>query len=142
MGDARLALEREAELAPGLRFDVLVLDAFSSDSVPVHLLTLEAFRAYAACLRDGESVIAVNISNRFLDLRPVVFGAAEALGLRAQLVIATGDPPQPLTSHWVVLSRSAAFAERVSRRVHVTPYAPPRRGVWTDAHSSLFGLLR
>src|SRR5262249_15710017 len=67
LGDARLSLERE----PKWDFDVLVLDAFSSDAIPVHLLTVEAFRAYLRQLRTG-GILAVHISNRYLDLVPVV----------------------------------------------------------------------
>jgi len=72
LGDARLQLERE----PDQRFDVLVVDAFSGDSVPVHLLTVEAFAQYFRQLKP-DGTLAVDITNRFLDFRPVVKTAAE-----------------------------------------------------------------
>ena len=81
-GDARLSLERElAEVGPQ-RFDLLVMDAFSSDSVPLHLVTVEAFRLYAAHLRTDESILAVNVTNRYLNLEPVVAANAQELGFR------------------------------------------------------------
>ena len=75
MGDARLSLERE----PSQQFDLLVMDAFSGDSVPVHLITTEAFRTYFRHLKP-DGILAVNISNRYLDLKPVMERAAAALG--------------------------------------------------------------
>ena len=75
MGDARLSLEREAPE----NFDVLAVDAFSSDAIPVHLLTKEAMQLYFRHLRP-DGVLAVHISNRYLDLQPVVEGEAQSLG--------------------------------------------------------------
>ena len=75
LGDGRLSLERE----PSQQFDVLVMDAFSGDSVPVHLITLEAFRTYLRHLKPG-GILAVNVSNRHLDLRPVMERGATAVG--------------------------------------------------------------
>jgi spermidine synthase len=74
LGDARVNLERE----PDQGFDVLALDAFSSDSIPAHLLTVEAVQLYLRHLRDPDSVLAVHISNRYLDLDPVVRGIADS----------------------------------------------------------------
>src|SRR5690606_28665019 len=76
LGDARLRMEREEPQ----RYDVIVLDAFSSDSIPVHLLTAEAFALYVSHLKPG-GVICVHISNRHLDLRPVVVANAEHISL-------------------------------------------------------------
>ena len=75
MGDARLSLERESPE----NFDVLAVDAFSSDSIPVHLLTLEAMELYFRHLRP-DGVLAVHISNRYLDLAPVLAGETRATG--------------------------------------------------------------
>src|SRR5207247_3606543 len=71
LGDARIALEQELARGQKQRFDVLVLDAFSSDSIPMHLLTREAIEVYLQHLND-DGILAVHISNRYLDLKPVV----------------------------------------------------------------------
>src|SRR5439155_19312438 len=81
LGDARLSLERE----PAQNFDVLALDAFSSDAIPVHLLTVEAFKTYLRHLKPGV-VLAVHISNRYLDLVPVLQQAARHLSLELRQV--------------------------------------------------------
>src|SRR5258706_573735 len=86
LGDARLSLEREP---PG-NFDVLALDAFSSDAIPVHLLTVEAFKTYLRHLKQG-GILAVHISNRYLDLVPVVQQAARHLSLEVRQVANDDD---------------------------------------------------
>ena len=83
LGDARLSLEREASRGEFQKFDVLVLDAFSSDAIPMHLLTREAFQVYIKHLRGPASVIAVHISNQTLDLGPVIAGIARDSGFHA-----------------------------------------------------------
>ena len=87
LGDARLSLERELKQAPQA-FDLLVLDAFSGDSIPIHLLTKEAFDIYLPHLAP-EGALAVHISNRHLDLAPVVYGLAEHFELDAVRIFAT-----------------------------------------------------
>src|SRR5207247_1095260 len=104
LGDARLALEHD----PPLDLDVLALDAFSSDAIPVHLLTREAFALYLRHLRGADGVVAVHVSNKYLDLKPVVRGLAGALGLRAVLV----DSPASgsvWSSDWVLVVRDDAL---------------------------------
>src|SRR2546422_4110843 len=81
LGDARLSMEREEPQA----FDLLVLDAFSSDAIPVHLLTREAFELYQRHLRSG-GIIAVHISNHYLDLEPVVVNVAKHFGFKLALI--------------------------------------------------------
>ena len=89
LGDGRLALETEAPQG----YDVLALDAFSSDAIPTHLLTREAFEVYRRHLAPG-GVLAVHVTNRYLDLKPVVRGAAAALALEAAHVpVAPAGPP-------------------------------------------------
>ncbi|HEY8135054.1 MAG TPA: fused MFS/spermidine synthase [Candidatus Limnocylindrales bacterium] len=115
LGDGRLTLADQ----PGGAFDVLVLDAFSSDSVPPHLLTAEAIASYMRVLRPG-GVLAFNLSNRYYDLAPAVAATARSLGLDAQTRAFTPDAEQ-VTSHaataslWLIVGQSgdiAAFAER------------------------------
>lgn len=141
-GDARLLLERElAEGRPG-QFDVLVMDAFSSDSVPVHLLTREAFALYRKHLRDQDSVIAVNISNRFLDFRDLVSSQAELLDL-FPVYFQTRD--QSLThspSSWMILSGSLPFLKDPVLHERGYPWIRKRKVVWTDSFSNLYQILR
>ena len=140
LGDARLSMERE----PPQRFDVLVLDAFSSDSIPVHLLTREAFETYRRHLRP-DGVIAVHIANRYLDLEPVVLTAARHLGLQALII--NGEQNDEDTwiypSAWVLLTSHRALIEHPDIRGAVSP---PKPGVadiplWTDDYTSVFAIL-
>jgi hypothetical protein len=144
LGDARLSLQRELDSGQAPRFDVLAVDAFSSDSIPVHLLTRQAIRMYTHCLADA-GIIAVHISNRFLDLKPVLANLAADLGLNAQWV---RDDPDEQTSRasssdWVLMSgrrdafAGAPFADRVEA---LTPDA--RVGVWTDQFNNLLGIVK
>jgi hypothetical protein len=138
--DGRLGLESTAADA----FDLLVLDAFSSDAVPVHLLTVESFSTSMRTLAP-RGVIAVHISNRFLDLEPVVAAAARDLGFVS--IIGSDAPPPELAgladpSQWVIVGRSfadvAGLAEGDRWR---TAHAGGRRA-WTDRYSDLLGALR
>ena len=138
--DGRLGLESTGADA----FDLLVLDAFSSDAVPVHLLTVESF-ATAMRTIAPRGVIAVHVSNRFLDLEPVVAAAARDLGFVS--IIGSDTPPPELAeladpSQWVIVGRSfadlAGLAEGDRWR---TAHADGRRA-WTDRYSDLLGALR
>src|SRR4051812_18845225 len=107
-GDARLVLERQ----PPQRFDVLVVDAFSGDAIPMHLLTREAFELYARHL-NPDGVVAVNVSNRYLTLAPVVKQSAAAIGMQARMVDTVGDAPRIYYgATWVLASRSAEIFSR------------------------------
>jgi hypothetical protein len=121
------------------RFDLLVLDAFSGDAIPVHLLTVEAFELYLDRVADG-GVIAVHISNRYLDLRPVVAGAADALGASA---LVRRDPPDSGTdgSWWMAVAADpGALADLVDDpRWH--PAGEAGSAAWTDARSNLLDVL-
>jgi len=144
LGDARLSLQRELDRRQAPRFDVLAVDAFSSDAIPVHLLTREAIRMYTQCMADG-GIIAVHISNRFLDLKPVLANLAANLGLNAQLV---RDEPDEDTTHasssdWVLIAtRPDAFgrAPLADRVEALTP--DPQVGLWTDQFNDLLGILK
>jgi spermidine synthase len=134
-GDARLSLER----ARPHEFGLLVADAFSSDAVPTHLLTREALRLYRSKLRPG-GVLAFHISNRFLDLQPVLgeVAAAERLTCLAQNELPTPHPPRgKRPSHWVVMAArpsdlGALTTDRRWRRCRRTP----GRDAWSDNFSS------
>src|SRR5205085_8943704 len=103
LGDARLSLEREAPQG----FDVLAVDAFSGDSIPVHLITVEAFTEYLRHLKPG-GVIAFHVSNRFLDLKPVLLAIAEHHHLEYAFLHETGEGGGT-TSDWVLITRDKTF---------------------------------
>jgi SAM-dependent methyltransferase len=137
LGDARLALRDEPA---DVRFDVLVLDAFSSDAVPLHLLTREAMSEYARRLAPG-GVVLVHVSNRYLDLAPVVarLGASIEPPLRAWgRFDPTTDPPGRAPSHWVVLARDAADLAPLTTGPSLWDPVPPVGPLWTDRQAALW----
>jgi hypothetical protein len=140
-GDARLSLERE----PPQHFDLLVLDAFSSDAIPVHLLTKEAFEVYGRHLNTN-GVIAVHISNHYLDLEPVVVNLARHFDYKlASIDFDENDEEWWLYgSTWILLSHSEQILNRpeirnVASVVHTNSIKVP---LWTDDFASLFQILR
>jgi hypothetical protein len=135
-GDGRLSLEREAKGGNPQDFDLLVLDAFSGDSVPVHLLTREAFAVYLRRLGQPDGILALHITNTYLDLRPVVLAAAEHYGLHSRWIQATGDGSISSDSEWMLLSR----AELPGASGDLSRLRPV--GPWTDDYSNLLQILR
>ncbi|MFN7140357.1 MAG: hypothetical protein ACK4UN_13555, partial [Limisphaerales bacterium] len=140
-GDARLSLQQELNAGHHNAFDILVMDAFSSDSVPVHLLTSEAFELYLRHLRDEDSVLAVNISNRFLDFRDLMVSMARRFGMKVAFVDCTGDPPDRTPSRWCLISRGSLMDSPEFQQIS-TPYSASREIVWTDDFSNLFQMLK
>jgi hypothetical protein len=141
-GDGRLTLERELAGGQPQGFDLLAMDAFSSDAVPVHLLTEEAFHVYAAHLRDDKSILAVNITNRHLDLEPVVTAAARRLGFHGVRVDTKGDPPVVQGSTWLLLCRNPQiFEHQIILEVKPRPL-DGREVLFTDRYSNLFRVLK
>jgi hypothetical protein len=139
MGDARLSLESE----PPQQFDVLAVDAFSGDAIPVHLLTKEAFALYLQHLKP-EGILAVHTSNTYLDLAPVVQLLADDSSYPARL-ITTDDNLRKLidTSDWVLISRNKHFLDDLETSVFSEPIAvPPRLRLWTDDFNNLFQILK
>jgi len=135
-GDGRLSLEQEADHSESQDFDLLVLDAFSGDSVPVHLLTREAFAVYLRRLHKPTSILAIHITNTYLDLRPVVIAAAEHYGLHSTWIHATGDGRVSSDSEWMLL----AYGELPKSSGDLSTLRPAR--LWTDDHSNLLQILR
>jgi len=139
LGDARLSLERE----PNQNFDVLAVDAFSSDSIPVHLLTVEAFRLYFRHIKP-EGVLAVHVSNRYLDLKPIVQLAAKALG-KHTLVIDTDDDDDAgvFGATWVLVTGNEAFLRKLETgQDGAKLMARNDLRMWTDNYSNLFRILK
>jgi SAM-dependent methyltransferase len=139
LGDARLSLERE----PAQGFDVLAVDAFSSDSIPVHLLTAEAFEVYFRHLKPG-GILAVHISNRYLDLKPVLKEAAARFGKTAQLVDDDSDADRgTYGATWVLFADAPdAFAREPLKGAAGPLEADRSIRVWTDDYSDLYGVLK
>jgi hypothetical protein len=115
LGDARLSMEQElAEGGAGpQQFDVLALDAFSGDAIPAHLLTLESFEIYLKHVDISHGIIAVHISNRYVDLAPVVRGLAEHFGISTVCVQASGDSVGGFTSTWVLMTNNEQALEQL-----------------------------
>jgi hypothetical protein len=139
VGDGRLLLESEADQ----QFDLLVMDAFSGDSIPVHLLTLEAFRTYFRHLKPG-GILAVNVTNSYLNLAPVVERAAAAFKRGAWVHQFKPDDGDVLCSHchWaLIMSVDAVAANPQLVKGAVRLRERPFR-TWTDDFSNLYGVLR
>jgi SAM-dependent methyltransferase len=139
LGDARLSLERE----PDQGFDVLVVDAFSSDAIPIHLLTSEAFDLYLRHLKRG-GVLAVHVSNRYLDLEPVVGGAARLLGLDVRAVHSEDDDSRDVSAaDWVlVTSRRRFFESPLLAAVSAPVKSDQGLRPWTDDYSNLYQIIK
>jgi hypothetical protein len=139
-GDARLSLEREA-VPP--YYDVFLADAFSGDAIPVHLLTKEAFDLYLRHLTPS-GILAVHVSNQYLDLAPVVAQLGLVHGLTARLVHTERDEAHLYSrSDWILLTRDAAFFARpeIARSVQTIEERPGLR-LWTDDYNNLLQVLR
>ena len=140
LGDARLSLERE----PPQNFDLLVLDAFNSDAIPVHLLTEEAFAIYERHLKTN-GLIAVHVSNRNLNLEPVMYNIARQFHYHA-ITIAYIPPSQQwwqLRSIWVLFSHGGEFIDSADLRLAARPPLTNSVSIplWTDDFSSLFQIM-
>jgi hypothetical protein len=142
-GDARLSLERELkEQQPG-NFDVLVVDAFNSDAIPVHLLTEEAFQIYLAHLRSADSVLAFHISNRVLDLRRVLAGLVIRNHLYCVRLHNELAADIEGYSDWVLISRKPDVLTRPAFQGHIAEMPPPEAAIlWTDDYSNLLQILK
>ena len=140
LGDGRLMLERD----PPQHFDLLAMDAFSGDSIPAHLLTMEAMKTYFAQLKP-DGVLAVHITNRYLDLQPVIASVAQQYGKTARVYDI--DPPDDdlycRHSTWVLLM-SPGFAAALPASLRDGVPLQPRPGFkpWTDSFSNLFTILK
>jgi spermidine synthase len=141
MGDARLSMERDSPQG----FDLLALDAFSSDAIPVHLLTKEAFDVYQRHLKTN-AIVAVHISNHYLDLEPVVANLAKQFGYGMAIIdFDENDEDWWLySSTWILLTRDANLLEQPAIRDATKKSRLSKRNapLWTDDFTSLFQILR
>ena len=136
IGDARIELAK----APRGSFDLLAIDAFSSDAIPMHLMTNEAMGVYLDALSD-KGLLLIHISNRFIELEPVLAAAVKSRGLAA--AIRADNPPgvtEYTPSSWVVIARNQARLDdlvRLSPKTPLRPLSPAANRMWTDDHASI-----
>jgi hypothetical protein len=147
LGDARISMEREESLHRPARFDVLAVDAFSSDAIPVHLLTRECYQDYWYHLqRDG--ILAVHISSRYFNFSPVIQNLAELdldRGAQAVLVEDEGDKMQETdATRWILVTSNKQFLAEEQVQAAITPWRKEdaSRLLFTDDYSNLFRLLK
>jgi SAM-dependent methyltransferase len=139
LGDARLSLEQEAPQ----NFDLLAVDAFSGDAIPVHLLTREAFAVYLRHLKP-DGILAVHTSNTYLNLPPVVKLLAADAGCDAQMIINEDEHRKLIdSSDWVLVTRNRHFLDSIETTVLTEEiFVPPNLRVWSDDFNNLFQILR
>lgn len=139
LGDARLSLEKE----PPQAFDIFVLDAFSSDAIPVHLLTREAFELYLKHLKP-DGIIVVLISSWHFDFQPLLSGIASNFGLDSVLVRNAPKSLQEWGSRWMILTNNRKFMSQkaVQLELQNSPSQSANLRLWTDDFSSPFQLLK
>jgi hypothetical protein len=139
LGDARIQMEREQSL-----FDMLVVDAFSSDAIPMHLLTAEAADIYRQHLTPG-GLLLFHISNRSLNLEPVARGLAQHLNWNAAQVLAGDDPATGEDgSSWVIVTENLDLLQRITEDAPHLGWTDPKRKpiIWTDDFASLWHVLK
>ncbi len=142
LGDARIVLENEKREGTLNGFDVLVVDAFNDDTIPIHLITKEAIQLYLDHTRGPKSILAIHTSNRYLDLPPAVISVAESLGLTAVVVNSSGDENElASSSEWVLISTDPDFMNADSF-ASAEPYVPDERiPVWTDDYADVLSVV-
>jgi hypothetical protein len=143
LGDARLSLEDELKRGINRRFDLLSVDAFSGDAIPVHLLTREAYKVYWQHLLPN-GVLAVHVSNLYLKLAPEVALAAAADGKQVMEIYYDGaEDRQETGSEWVLVTSRKGFFDRDEIKAVATKVEPiPGLREWTDDYSNLYKILR
>ena len=139
LGDARIQLEREAPQG----YDVIAVDAFSGDAIPVHLLTRECLQVYLKHLRRN-GILAIHISNRYLDLAPIVRALAQRAEMRVENFhyAAEKSPVMDTQSEWMLLTKNSAFFDDEEVQAAITPPRDQRVIEWTDQYSNLRDILQ
>ncbi len=142
IGDGRLALERELESNGPMSYSILVLDAFSGDAIPIHLITREAFGLYLQHLAPG-GIIAANGTNRHVDLTPLGKAIADHFGLAYRVVLYKGDGKATMDSTWLLFSPDEEALNRplLANALQLDTSKIEPVPLWTDQYSHLFGLM-
>ena len=137
-GDARRSLEGET----GADLDVLVVDAFSGDAIPVHLLTVEALRLYRKRMKP-DGILAFHISNQYVDLAPVLSALSRELGLQGRVIDSGADASKGIfAARWVLLAPASASVFAAPDGWLEKPLPTTELRAWTDDYSSLLPLMR
>jgi hypothetical protein len=157
MGDGRLSMERELKEHGPLNYDVIHLDAFSGDAIPAHLLTDESFGLYERHLRHEERVdettgktirvptgiIVVHISNRYLDLEPVVAAIARKYKYQTWSVHKQEEGgPTDTASDWILVTKNEEFLNNPRVKLAGEPLRPKKELLWTDQFTALFPIMK
>jgi hypothetical protein len=142
-GDARISLERELSEGMHQDFDILVLDTFNSDSIPVHLMNEQAFKLYLQHL-SPDGILAVHISNRHFDFVPVIWQLAAHFDLHMKLIENTGNDIGGLPSEWVLLSMEPSVLDNPQMDQHAVDLGGYTTGLplWTDVYSNPMAILK
>ncbi|MDD5519947.1 MAG: fused MFS/spermidine synthase [Kiritimatiellae bacterium] len=143
LGDARISLEHELKEGHPRNYDVLLIDAFTADSVPMHLLTREAFKLYLSHIT-ANGIIAVNVSNTYIDLVPQIWAQKKYFDLDGAIIRAKKDYRKCVdASTWILLSRDSSFflMPEISKAA-LDPSLIPAMDVWTDDYGSLLPAIR
>jgi Spermidine synthase len=143
LGDARLSMEHELERDEPQHFDLLALDAFSSDAIPAHLLTVEAFSAYFGHLKP-DGILAIHTSNRYLDLQPVIENAARHFGYTTLTI---SDSPEDknwwlFRSTWILVTKNETLLADDTLLGSADPLSERTVSLWTDDHTSIYEILK
>ena len=144
LGDARIEMERELAAGQPQKFDVLAIDAFSSDSIPMHLLTKECGELYLKHLKP-DGLLCLHLSNRYLELNGVARGLAEVLKLDCVRVDSESDAELGLDiATWVILTKNRAFLDSPEMRKVINPWDEhdPAPLLWTDDYGSLWQTIK
>lgn len=139
-GDARIVLEQQLKLDEAQQFDVLAIDAFSSDAIPLHLLTRQAFDTYLAHIKE-DGILALHVTNRYVDLIPIVARLADEAGLRAIYIENDDDDRHHVSSSdWILVTDNQAFLR--TRAVYADEVDMPVPGpLWSDDFSNIFDVV-
>jgi spermidine synthase len=138
VGDGRLSLERE----PSNQFHMLSVDAFSSDSIPMHLMTVEALQSYKKQIRE-DGAIVYNVTNRLINLAPMVKLIAEQEGMEAILIANRPSEPDLYRTDFVVVTQNKKLIAELKKGQDYKPIETlPKLKVWTDSYNNLFDVLR
>jgi len=147
LGDARISMEREKSRQQSGQFDVLAIDAFSSDAIPVHLLTRECYRDYWYHLKE-DGILALHISSRYFNLSPVIRSLAESDHDRRPQAVLIDDPGSTMqetdATRWVLVTSNQQFLRNADVKATISPWTAEdsQRLLFTDDYSNLFRLLK
>jgi len=144
LGDGRISMERELKEQGSRKFDILAIDAFSGDAIPIHLLTKEAFELYFKHLNNN-GILAVQITNRYLELKPLMYNVAKKFNKKAVFIRNRKKSSKGISSSsWVLISNNQSFFQNAKVKKHIKPwssFAKEKKTIWTDDYSNLVEYL-